>query len=268
MPNTDERAAAPSAAAAQARNGRRFFRRIPSAPISLKGRAVLGLAAGAIVAGGSPFLASDAFASDSADIAFASNASDPADPAVPVAAQFAANSTDPSATAQVLSVARAADPARYATQLAVGRRFSEERAAREAALRRPLYALPVQGVLTSGFGERWGAQHGAIDIAAPIGTPIVAAADGVVIDSGPASGFGLWVRIQHADGSITLYGHNDSNTVQVGQQVKAGDQIASVGNRGFSTGPHVHFEVLINGTEKIDPIGWLSSKGVNVDLAG
>ncbi len=71
----------------------------------------------------------------------------------------------------------------------------------------------------------------------------MAVADGEVIDSGPASGFGMWVRLKHADGTITVYGHINTSTVTVGQKVMAGDQIATVGNRGFSTGPHLHFEV-------------------------
>ncbi|MTD58161.1 peptidoglycan DD-metalloendopeptidase family protein [Amycolatopsis sp. RM579] len=78
---------------------------------------------------------------------------------------------------------------------------------------------------------------------APIDTPIVAASGGRVIASGPASGYGLWVRIEHADGVITTYGHNNRNLVAVGQKVHTGQSIAEVGDGGESTGPHLHFLV-------------------------
>ncbi|TSD45897.1 M23 family metallopeptidase [Rhodococcus sp. KBS0724] len=122
---------------------------------------------------------------------------------------------------------------------------------------------PVSGTLTSTFGNRWGAHHGGLDIAAPIGTPVLAAAAGQVIDAGPASGFGLWVRIQHDDGAVTTYGHVNDYQVAVGQRVAAGQQIATVGNRGQSTGPHLHFEVAENGA-KVDPAIWLKARGVAV----
>lgn len=122
---------------------------------------------------------------------------------------------------------------------------------------------PVSGTLTSSFGSRWGAHHGGLDIAAPIGTPVLAAAAGEVIDAGPASGFGLWVRVQHDDGAITTYGHVNDYQVGVGQRVAAGQQIATVGNRGQSTGPHLHFEVAENGA-KVDPAYWLQTRGVAV----
>jgi len=123
--------------------------------------------------------------------------------------------------------------------------------------------LPAQGRLTSTYGARWGTIHYGIDIANSIGTPILAAMAGVVIDSGPASGFGLWVRVQHGNGLITVYGHINESLVRVGQQVAAGEQIATLGNRGQSTGPHLHFEVHQNGS-KIDPLPWLRSRGVNI----
>lgn len=133
-------------------------------------------------------------------------------------------------------------------RLTKGERISTERAAREAESRRPLFVLPTVGIFTSGYGARWGTMHWGIDIANRIGTPIVAAAEGVVVEAGPASGFGLWVRIEHADGTITVYGHIDRALVHEGQRVTAGQPIATMGNRGHSTGPHLHFEVRINGT--------------------
>ncbi|WP_319942384.1 M23 family metallopeptidase [Nocardia aurantia] len=125
------------------------------------------------------------------------------------------------------------------------------------------YALPARGVFTSGYGNRWGTFHYGIDIAAPIGSPIYAVADGTVIDAGPAQGFGLWVRIRHDDGTITVYGHMYDFSVSVGERVHAGEQIARVGNRGDSTGPHLHFEVLING-QHIDPQPWLALHGITI----
>ena len=76
----------------------------------------------------------------------------------------------------------------------------------------------------------------------------------------------MWVRLKHADGTVTVYGHVDSATVQVGQHVMAGDEIAKMGNRGFSTGPHLHFEVWLNGTDKVDPLPWLASRGISLGL--
>ncbi|HLS78436.1 MAG TPA: M23 family metallopeptidase [Nocardia sp.] len=123
------------------------------------------------------------------------------------------------------------------------------------------FVLPARGVFTSGFGSRWGTFHNGIDVAGPIGTPIYAVADGTVIDAGPAQGFGLWVRIRHDDGSITVYGHMYDFFVSVGERVPAGMQIARMGNRGDSTGPHLHFEVLVNG-QHVDPVAWLALRGL------
>ena len=123
---------------------------------------------------------------------------------------------------------------------------------------------PVAGVLTSNFGSRWGTQHSGLDIAAPIGTPIHAAADGTVSDAGPAAGFGLWVKVRHDDGTERVYGHVNDFSVQPGQRVSAGEQIATVGNRGQSTGPHLHFEVHDPSGDKVDPAPWLDTRGVAV----
>lgn len=123
------------------------------------------------------------------------------------------------------------------------------------------FVMPARGTFTSGFGSRWGTFHAGIDIAAPIGTPIYAVADGTVIDAGPAQGFGLWVRIRHDDGTITVYGHMYDFFVSRGERVPAGMQIARVGNRGDSTGPHLHFEVIVGG-QHIDPQPWLALHGL------
>jgi hypothetical protein len=165
---------------------------------------------------------------------------------------------------QVVAVASTTNTATHSEELAKGAAFAQERADREARLQRPLYVKPTRGVFTSGFGYRWGALHGGIDLANSIGTPILAAADGVVIDAGPTAGYGMWVKLRHADGTVTLYGHVNTTTVQIGQRVWAGDQIATMGNRGQSTGPHLHFEVLLNGSNRVDPVGWLAKRGISV----
>ncbi|MBS1691123.1 MAG: M23 family metallopeptidase [Actinobacteria bacterium] len=164
---------------------------------------------------------------------------------------------------QIVTVASNAQSAIHAEEITKAAAFAQERAEREARLAKPQYAMPTRGVWTSGFGYRWGTLHGGIDIANSIGTPIVAAADGVVIDAGPTAGYGAWVKLRHADGTVTLYGHINTWLVSVGQRVMAGDQIATMGNRGNSTGPHLHFEVLINGTNRIDPVGWLAKAGLS-----
>jgi murein DD-endopeptidase MepM/ murein hydrolase activator NlpD len=144
-------------------------------------------------------------------------------------------------------------------------RAEAEAAAREAA--RPKTVLPVDGArLTSTFGPRWGTYHYGIDLAAPMHTPEYAAADGVVLRAGSASGFGLAVYILHENGDVTVYGHMDEILVEPGQYVEAGETIALLGNRGQSTGPHLHFEVHQGGEdgERIDPIAWLEERGVSV----
>lgn len=165
---------------------------------------------------------------------------------------------------QLITVAPA-DAAVHGEQLTHGAEFAQQRAQREARLARPLYVPPTTGVLTSGFGARWGTLHAGLDIANATGTPIYAVSDGVVIASGPVAGYGLWVKVRHPDGTVTLYGHIDTTEVEVGQRVMAGDQIATVGNRGNSTGPHLHLEVLANGTDRIDPAAWLAKRGVSID---
>jgi murein DD-endopeptidase MepM/ murein hydrolase activator NlpD len=138
-------------------------------------------------------------------------------------------------------------------------------AAAEAA--RPKAVLPVQGArLTSGFGSRWGTLHAGIDLAAPMMTPEYAVMDGIVLEAGPASGYGNAVYIQHENGDVTVYGHMEQILVSAGQVVRAGDTIALLGNRGQSTGPHLHLEVHVGGIDgtKIDPVPWLRERGVDI----
>lgn len=165
---------------------------------------------------------------------------------------------------QMVAVQPAANVAVHNAELAKGVAFAQERAEREARLQRPLFVMPTKGIFTSGFGYRWGVLHAGIDIANSIGTPIRAVSDGVVIDAGPTAGYGMWVKLRHADGTVTLYGHVNTTMVSVGQRVMAGDQIATMGNRGNSTGPHCHFEVLLGGTQRVDPVPWLAKRGLSV----
>jgi murein DD-endopeptidase MepM/ murein hydrolase activator NlpD len=109
---------------------------------------------------------------------------------------------------------------------------------------------PTEGVVTSRFGWRWGGSdwHPGIDVAADSGTPIVATAEGVVVASGWNGGYGRQVIVDHGNGITTSYAHTSENVATVGQKVKKGQLIAYVGSSGFSTGPHVHYEVKVNGT--------------------
>ncbi|WP_414639026.1 M23 family metallopeptidase [Actinophytocola sp.] len=170
------------------------------------------------------------------------------------------------AAPEVLTVAKVSAAPAEAQQIASTNNIVQARAAAAAAAKaeaeRPKYVMPASGSLTSGFGARWGTTHYGLDIANRMNTPILSAADGIVIEAGPASGFGLWVRVQHDDGTVTVYGHVNDYSVREGQRVKAGEQIARMGNRGYSTGTHLHFEVWIDGSKKIDPKPWLIQHGV------
>lgn len=129
----------------------------------------------------------------------------------------------------------------------------------------PQAARPVAGPISSGFGARWGAMHYGLDFADSIGAPIKSVSSGTVIEAGPASGFGLWVRVLHDDGTTGVYGHVNDMLVSEGQRVNAGDVIATVGNRGQSTGPHLHLEIWDQGGSKMDPMPYLASKGVPLE---
>ena len=120
------------------------------------------------------------------------------------------------------------------------------------------FIWPARGVLTSGYGQRWGRPHRGIDIAAPIGTPIVAAAPGVISYAGyNDGGFGYLVEVDHADGTMTRYAHNSRLLVKAGQQVNQGEQVSEMGSTGFSTGPHLHFEIHPGGKGAVNPIALL-----------
>lgn len=118
---------------------------------------------------------------------------------------------------------------------------------------------PTTGVVTSPYGLRWGGTdfHPGMDIANDMGTPIVATADGVVEYAGwNSGGYGNMVDINHGNGIMTRYGHASQVVVSTGQHVKRGQLIAYMGSTGFSTGPHVHYEVHINGN-RVNPISYL-----------
>lgn len=170
-----------------------------------------------------------------------------------------------SAGIQIVPVPSIADPSVHVEEIARATAFAQERAQREARLQRPQFMFPTTGIQTSAFGSRWGTLHAGLDIANAIGTPIYAATDGEVIAAGPTAGYGMWVKIRASDGTVTLYGHIDTATVQSGDRVMAGDQIATMGNRGNSTGPHLHFEVHLNGSLKADPMSWLRARGAARD---
>jgi murein DD-endopeptidase MepM/ murein hydrolase activator NlpD len=121
------------------------------------------------------------------------------------------------------------------------------------------FIWPVEGTVTSGFGYRWGRMHEGIDISVPEGTPIRAAADGTVIleqSEYESGGYGNYTCIDHGGGLSTCYAHQSSFAASVGAQVSQGDVIGYSGNTGHSTGPHLHFEVRINGAPT-DPLGYL-----------
>lgn len=118
------------------------------------------------------------------------------------------------------------------------------------------FIWPVQGVLTSSYGWRWGRMHEGIDIAVASGTPVVSAAAGSVIVAGWMGGYGNLVVVDHGNGTATAYAHNSGVTVSAGQSVAQGQLIAYAGSTGNSTGSHVHFEVRVNGSA-VDPLGYL-----------
>lgn len=119
--------------------------------------------------------------------------------------------------------------------------------------------LPADGWITSYFGQRISPylgklkMHEGLDVGAPYGTPVKAPADGIITFSGEKAGFGKFVQVDHGYGIETIYAHNQSLNVRSGQKVKRGTLLAAVGNTGHSTGPHLHYEVRVNGIA-VDPL--------------
>lgn len=121
----------------------------------------------------------------------------------------------------------------------------------------PTYIKPLSGGrMSSGFGARWGSVHRGVDWACPIGTAIMASSGGVVVQAGWFSSYGNCVTIRHPDGKQTRYAHLSRVLVSVGQNVQQGQKIALSGNTGWSTGPHVHFEIIVNGSQ-VNPMTYL-----------
>ena len=124
----------------------------------------------------------------------------------------------------------------------------------------PTYLRPISGgSFSSGYGYRWGSFHKGVDWYVPQGTTVTAAAAGTVTRAGWYGDYGYCVDITHDNGTMTRYGHLSEVTVSVGQYVDQGQQIALSGNTGRSTGPHLHFEIRING-EAVDPLPYLAGQ--------
>lgn len=132
------------------------------------------------------------------------------------------------------------------------------------------FSMPVSGTITSTFGYRRltmqdgsvnSEMHQGLDIAAAMGTKICAAFGGTVKFAGVQSGYGNTIILSHANGIETLYGHCSKLCVSVGETVKKGDGIGEVGSTGKSTGPHVHFEVRVNGTA-VNPVNYIYNSSV------
>jgi len=143
--------------------------------------------------------------------------------------------------------------------------YTGERASRQ-------FQWPVaQGVVSSGFGIRNGAMHDGVDIAAPVGTPVLAADSGVVIFAGTLHGYGNTVIIRHDDDYATVYAHNDRNLVSEGARVARGQQIGELGRSGRTTGANLHFEVRRDNVAK-DPLAYLpepaTAGGISFAAAG
>lgn len=120
--------------------------------------------------------------------------------------------------------------------------------------------MPVKSAFryTSPFGRRWGRMHAGVDMAGPIGTPIYATGDGVVVFAGVQSGYGRVIKIKHALGTQTVYGHLNRIGVKVGQKVSRGARIGDMGNTGRSTGPHLHYEVRVDG-KPVNPMRFIKA---------
>lgn len=245
----------------------RGIHRLPAPSSALRGRVVVAaVAAGAFAAAAAgQTLHADSSSDDDADVTPLAGSHD-------ATAAFGVGGRAPAAAPELLPAASESNASAEVQKLTDSEHVTQAREAREAEearkaaeeAARPKTVAPAEGRFSSGFGSRWGTSHMGIDVANSIGTPIHAVSDGTVVEAGPASGFGQWVRIQLDDGTMHVYGHMNSFSVQEGEKVKAGDTIAEIGQRGQSTGPHVHFEVWTSGGKKIDPKPWLAERGVEL----
>lgn len=155
----------------------------------------------------------------------------------------------------------AAVAAKAAAEAAKKAAAAKAEAARLADIHR--WVRPNYGSLSSPFGVRWGRMHQGIDLAGSYGTAIVAATSGTVLYAGPESGYGEVLKIQDWDGTQSWYGHMSKFLVKAGDKVTPGERIALVGAAGDATGPHLHFEVRVNGAP-IDPIPFLAARGIHI----
>ena len=122
----------------------------------------------------------------------------------------------------------------------------------------PTYIKPITGGrFTSGFKMRWGRMHKGIDWATPVGTAVRASCGGTVVSAGWSSGYGYCITLRHPDGRQTRYAHLSKILVSAGQHVDQNERIALSGNTGRSTGPHLHFEIIINGSQ-VNPLSYLN----------
>lgn len=120
----------------------------------------------------------------------------------------------------------------------------------------PALSWPIQGHINSYYGSRWGSFHSGVDIAGDVGDPYVAAAAGTVISAGWDGGYGKMILIDHGNGVMTRYAHSSQILISVGQRVAKGQTIGLVGATGNTTGPHLHFEVISNGST-LNPLSYL-----------
>jgi murein DD-endopeptidase MepM/ murein hydrolase activator NlpD len=177
------------------------------------------------------------------------------DPAAPVAG------LDDQARALAAQVKAAEAAKKAAAKAKAAAEAAQAEAARLANVHR--WVRPNYGGLSSPFGSRWGRVHEGIDLAGGYSSPILAATSGTVIYAGPESGYGEVLKIADWDGTQTWYGHMSKFLVKAGDKVKPGQKIALVGAAGDATGPHLHFEVRVNGVP-IDPIPFLAARGVHI----
>lgn len=184
------------------------------------------------------------------------------------AAKLAANRSATERRVAALAAAKKASAAAEAKKKAQAAAAAKARAAARAAAEAaaPKAALPTTGYrITATFGQgggRWARNHTGLDFAAPYGTPVRSVLAGEVIAAEYAGAYGRQVKVRHSDGTVTSYAHMSEFTVSVGDNVSAGEQVGSIGTTGNTTGPHVHFEVLLGGETQVNPRPWLSDHGV------
>jgi murein DD-endopeptidase MepM/ murein hydrolase activator NlpD len=237
---------------------RRSSRRAPASTSALRGRMVMAaVAIGAVAA---------ASAGQSLLPKMPAHDSTPmADPSGTVA--VLGPSADNLQSLEVQPMARTIDQSAVAAQLAESQQITEGNGSGNTSAQNVdavTFAKPAAGPVVSTFGGQYGTLHYGIEIQGQKDAPIYAAADGEIIAAGPTSGFGLWVKERLSDGTILVYARMNDYSVQVGQHVVAGTQIARMGDRGFSNGYTLHFEVWQPNGTKIDPVEWLNTRGVTV----